>query len=230
MSPHLDDAVLSAGATIFDAVRAGTRVTIVTIFAGEPSWTTPAGDWDARAGFRTAGEAAARRREEDAAACAILGAEPVWLSYADEQYTDPNEDPGILADLRRNADGAAAVLLPGAPLLQADHRRATRLALAAGLGARTGFYVEEPYAAARFIRRPGTPDEIRRATGDLVWAPVRASAHARAAKRAAVRSYASQLPLLGGRWLHWRISLHERWAGGETIAWSSAGPSTTEPS
>ena len=83
LSPHLDDAILSLGAAISGA-RGDVRV--VTVFAGDPDSTLAAGEWDSRAGFRTVGEAARARREEDALACADVGARPVWLPFVDDQY------------------------------------------------------------------------------------------------------------------------------------------------
>jgi LmbE family N-acetylglucosaminyl deacetylase len=41
LSPHLDDAVLSCGATIHQLVTAGERVHIITVMAGDPPETAP---------------------------------------------------------------------------------------------------------------------------------------------------------------------------------------------
>src|SRR5690242_11145568 len=82
ISPHLDDAVLSLGAALSWAARHGARVTVLTVLAGRPDSSTPAGEWDAGSGFGTEGEAATARREEDERACEVLGATPVWLPYA----------------------------------------------------------------------------------------------------------------------------------------------------
>src|SRR5207244_2118642 len=86
ISPHLDDAIFSLGAAIAQTVRSGGDVTVLTVFAGDPSSSAPAGNWDARAGFATVGEAAHARRREDERACAHVGAIPVWLPFGDEQY------------------------------------------------------------------------------------------------------------------------------------------------
>ncbi len=82
LSPHLDDAALSLGATIAYASEVGLAVTVLTVLAGDPDSEEPAGTWDTICGFATAGEAARVRRAEDANACEILGAEPMWLPFA----------------------------------------------------------------------------------------------------------------------------------------------------
>src|SRR2546423_1587749 len=74
ISPHLDDAVLSLGAAIARAVRGGSSVSVLTVFAGDESSTEPADDWARRCGFATEGEAYRTRREEDRRATAWLGA------------------------------------------------------------------------------------------------------------------------------------------------------------
>jgi len=92
LSPHLDDAVFSAGALIHLQARSAERVIVVTLCAGDPPpvealspfarrlhdrWQTPAG-------------AVATRRAEDQAALALLGAEAVHFALPDCIYrTDP---------------------------------------------------------------------------------------------------------------------------------------------
>src|SRR5215208_5087706 len=86
ISPHLDDGVLSLGAAIADASSRGAKVRIVTVFAYDPQASGPPGAWDAACGFHSAEDAARARRAEDAESCARVGAEPVWLPFADEEY------------------------------------------------------------------------------------------------------------------------------------------------
>jgi len=82
VSPHLDDAVLSLGATIARAARAGAQVHALTVFAyGDED--LPVAPWDAECGFRSAGHARSVRREEDARGCALVGAIPDWLPFYD---------------------------------------------------------------------------------------------------------------------------------------------------
>jgi len=184
VSPHADDAALSLGAAISHAVRGGSQVTILTVLAGDPGSTAPAGDWDRRAGFGTAGEAAAARREEDAAACARLGARPLWLPYSDEQYERGGSDDEVLEAVV-DAVGSALVLLPGFPLEHEDHRWLQELLEAAFPPTRRGLYVEQPYAAA-----------CSASPGDG-WRCLRAGLGDQRRKLAACRDYTSQQGLLG---------------------------------
>lgn len=63
LSPHLDDAALSAGLAILSLVRAGERVVVATVFSE--------------------GREASTRKAEDVAAISLLGAEPLHLGMLD---------------------------------------------------------------------------------------------------------------------------------------------------
>lgn len=207
LSPHLDDAVLSLGAAI-----AGARgeVTVVTVFAGDPDSTGAAGEWDSRAGFSTAGEAARARREEDALACSDVGARPVWLPFVDHQYP-PDGDEAVWARLVDALGGAETVLVPAFPLIHPDHGRLLELVERNGLpGRRLGRYVEQPYAAAWTDGSPGDG-----------WASLAAGLPQRVAKLRACGRYVSQLPLLrnSGPVLR-KVVAYEVARGGESVSWS----------
>ncbi len=76
LSPHLDDAVLSAGGMISEQTQAGEPVEVWTVFAGDPPpppFTPFAAELHARWGAAHE-NAAALRRAEDAAACQALAA------------------------------------------------------------------------------------------------------------------------------------------------------------
>lgn len=95
ISPHLDDAVLSAGGLIHEQARQGQRVEIWTVVCGFPSEAelTPLAQvlhfqW----GFTSAEETVRSRRREDERAAAIVGARPVHFEFPDCIY-------------RRSADG-----------------------------------------------------------------------------------------------------------------------------
>lgn len=184
VSPHADDAALSLGAAISHAVRGGSQVTILTVLAGDPGSTAPAGDWDRRAGFGTAGEAAAARREEDAAACARLGARPLWLPYSDEQYERGGSDDEIRTAVAEAA-GSSFVLLPGFPLDHPDHSWLHELLEPSFPPERRGFYLEQPYAATSEADPPEGWRRLSATLGD------------QRRKLAACRSYASQEEPLG---------------------------------
>jgi LmbE family N-acetylglucosaminyl deacetylase len=216
-SPHLDDAVFSLGAAIASASDAGARVTILTVMACDPSSSRPASSWDRAAGFRTEGDAAATRREEDAAACRIVGADPVWLPFGDHGYGRGAEDDEVWAAVEPHVTGADSVLAPGRPLAHPDHAWLGRLALArVSSNVRLGLYVEQPYG---YHAGPSTggPDL---GSGSLRWIGLGVDPRHIRSKRRAVRAYRTQVRRLSDRpLLVRRVVRAERRAGGERIAW-----------
>ena len=204
ISPHLDDAVLSLGAGISWAARHEADVTVLTVLAGDPASTEPAGAWDRRAGFASAGEAARVRRLEDERACELLRAQPVWLPFSDHQYGRGGTDDEIRAAVLEAVAGAH-VLLPGFPLAHDDHAWLHRLLDGAFPADRVELYAEQPYAAWSEESRPAG------------WRPVRAGPIDWQRKLRACRAYRSQLSLLGGGVLA-AILRHELRAGGESLA------------
>lgn len=252
VSPHLDDAALSLGATIARAARAGSQVTVATVFAGDPEISAEAGPWDVACGFADARAAVRGRREEDARACAILGATPVWLPFDDVEYEPEHDADAIWAALEPSLDGAGLVLTPGFPLAHPDHEWVTRL-LVARCDAPLAFYTEQPYANLEAIgrgygrdalgkalrialrtpagRRAQTPQPHDTINGLLdapaTWVAAGADRAARDAKRRAILAYDSQVPNLGGRLLE-RIRLYERGWGGEGVGLKEAGRNAEE--
>lgn len=100
LSPHLDDAVFSAGGLIYDQVRSGIPVEIWTFMCGyvpEEDVSPFARLIHEQWGFSSAAETVRRRREEDKNAAAILGAGTVHFDFPDCIY-------------RRGADGRGAWL------------------------------------------------------------------------------------------------------------------------
>lgn len=214
LSPHIDDAVLSVGAYMHEQARGGTDVRVLTVFANDPTMGDPPGAWDLLCGFASAAAAARARRAEDARACAIVGAAPQWLTFADESYGRRPDADDVWEAIRRPIAGCALLLVPGFPLRHADHAWLTRLVVErrAELTARLGFYAEQPYARAAFDR------------GDAAAAPlqlelerVATSVTDRLAKLRAASQYRSQLRPLGRRILV--RALGEEWLrGGELVA------------
>jgi LmbE family N-acetylglucosaminyl deacetylase len=89
LSPHLDDAVLSAGGLIYEQTRAGIPVEIWTFMCGYP----PPGDASPFAellhsqwGFSSAEETTRARREEDKNAAARVGAQVTHFDFLDCIY------------------------------------------------------------------------------------------------------------------------------------------------
>ena len=216
VSPHLDDAVLSVGATIAHASRAGASVEVLSVFAGDPASTTPAAGWDRRAGFETEGAAAAARREEDQAACAIVGARGTALTFPLAGYKRPRDPDLVHHAVAEAAAAPDALLVPGFPLVNDDHRWLHELLLARRLPCgRLVLYAEQPYRYSVRRERPTPGPPFR-------WSSTGARLGDLRLKRGAVLAYRSQLPLLGLErrrhlQLH-RLLLHEALHGGEAVA------------
>src|SRR5262249_1712424 len=120
VSPHLDDAILSLGATLARVSCDARSLDVVTVFCGDPTSTAPAGSWDSLAGFTPQGAASRQRRDEDRRACELVGATPRWLPFPDGQYPRLGRDD--LGEVVSAAcAGADTLLLPGFPLVHADH-------------------------------------------------------------------------------------------------------------
>jgi LmbE family N-acetylglucosaminyl deacetylase len=182
VSPHSDDGVLSLGASMARWARAGARVELLTVLALDPASSAPAGGWDGRAGFETEGEAARARREEDAAACAVLGATPRWLPFGSVDYERHGDDDEVWHAVREGLDGASIVLVPGAPLTHPDHAWLHGVLAARLPAGAVAAYAEQPYALK---------------AGVHPFAEVAVGARDRIAKWRALKAYRSQLPLLG---------------------------------
>lgn len=214
VSPHLDDVVFSLGAAISRTTRRGYHVTVLTVLAGDPDSSAPAGAWDSSAGFKTAGEAARIRREEDRRACELLGAGSEWLPFGDHQYTRGAPEQEVRDAVVAVVDGRP-VLLPGFPLLHEDHHWLHGMLAAAFPDA--GLYTEQPYGAAH-TDRPGVSQEptARNAPGPHAWRFLRAGLRDRRRKISACRAYSSQLPLLEPHFVR-DIVKYEVRVGGESI-------------
>lgn len=219
LSPHLDDGVLSLGATMHTAARRGARVELLTVFGCDPGSEAQAGGWDRRAGHRTEGESARARREEDRRACAILDVVPVWLPFGSVDYERHASDGEVVESVLAAVDGADAVLIPGSPLTHPDHLWLVRALVAAHLPAgRIGWYAEQPYTRRTGVE-PTAPDWLAAELGETPpFERARASAGARLAKWRAIREYRSQLPLLGMRRSLRRGPLSLAWIA-EAVAW-----------
>jgi LmbE family N-acetylglucosaminyl deacetylase len=224
VSPHLDDAVLSLGAHISSLVCSGASVCVLTVFAGDRSSSAPAGGWDRRAGFGTEAEAANARRAEDLAACAVVGATPRWLSFGDSDYERHGDQQAVLAAVHEALAGSDAALLPGAPLTHPDHSFLMRtLAPSLARLSEVGLYAEQPYSS----RAPGStqaPEWLENTLEcELRFDSAPVGARDWVAKWRAIRTYRSQLPLLGlgGTLALERELVAQAGAGGELVAWVS---------
>ena len=89
LSPHLDDAVLSAGGLIYDQTRSGIPAEIWTFMCGYP----PEGEYSPFAqtlhnmwGYSSAAEAVRERCEEDKNAAAMVGGATFYFDFLDCIY------------------------------------------------------------------------------------------------------------------------------------------------
>ena len=89
ISPHLDDAILSAGGLIYDQARAGNEVEIWTMVCGYPNEqeASPfARELHEKWGFHSIEETIRSRREENRLAAKIVGARDVYFDFIDCIY------------------------------------------------------------------------------------------------------------------------------------------------
>jgi LmbE family N-acetylglucosaminyl deacetylase len=92
ISPHLDDAVLSAGALL----ALTTDPQVVTVFAGYPTPATLT-EWDESCGFTDGVDVVAARRAEDHRALQQLGGTAHWLDFLDSQYSETRPSAADIA-------------------------------------------------------------------------------------------------------------------------------------
>jgi LmbE family N-acetylglucosaminyl deacetylase len=88
LSPHFDDVALSCGGLVWDMVNQGNQVEVWTIMGGHPpneNFSDFARDIHQLWG-NSGREAIDMRREEDRAACGILGAVPRYFDWPDVIY------------------------------------------------------------------------------------------------------------------------------------------------
>ena len=116
ISPHLDDAVFSAGGMLARLARAGWRVVVATVFTAsvpDPRGFALACQLDKGLGPEI--DYMALRRDEDAVACAHIGAEPRWLPFAEAPHRGYGSAAALFAGLHPEDDIVARL----APALRA---------------------------------------------------------------------------------------------------------------
>ncbi len=102
ISPHLDDAVLSAGGLIYEQARAGLAVEIWTIVCGfpPPGELTPFAQLlHSQWGTSSAEETVRIRRAEDLRAASILGAETLHFDVPDSIYRRAPDGEPLYQDI-----------------------------------------------------------------------------------------------------------------------------------
>jgi LmbE family N-acetylglucosaminyl deacetylase len=200
VSPHLDDAVFSAGGTLARLAAAGHEVVVVTVFTG--SVAAPTGfalACQTDKGLAPDVDYMALRREEDAAALGRLGVRGQHLGLLEAPHRGYGSPPELFAGRHDGDDVASDVLDALAPRLaradlvlapqavgdHVDHQVVTAVVAARADPDRTAWWRDTPYA----VRHP-----------DAVGAPGVAGAEIAvdvtdvlAAKAAAAGAYATQV-------------------------------------
>ena len=133
---------------------------------------------------------------------------PQWLPFGSIDFERHGDDQAVWQAVQEALDGARLVVVPGSPLEHPDHAWLHDLLVARLPESAIALYAEQPYA----LRAGGSP---------FTRAPV--GARDRLAKWRAIRSYRSQLPLLGMRRGFRRGPLRLAWAA-ERIAWPDGSP------
>ncbi len=216
LSPHLDDVALSIGGAIARFTLENQRILVVTIAAGAPppgSLPSPFAASLHRAWGLDAVDAVARRRREDEAAMALLGAESWRLDLLDAVYRLPESygseaallgEPATHDRLEIELIAALAPILAASPraLLLAplavgghvDHRLVHRAAIELARQDReVAFYEDFPYAA-----RPGAVAERLDAIGAALEPTIVDITATLDRKIAAILAYTSQIEALFG--------------------------------
>jgi LmbE family N-acetylglucosaminyl deacetylase len=228
ISPHFDDAVLSCGGLIYEQAQQGIPVEIWTICAGDP----PPGPlsvmalenhevWDTG----TAEETVALRREEDAAAAALVGAEIYLFDIPDCIYRRSPEGnlfyiDDVFAPLDPLEAGlsveVAAVLAEEllsddvivCPLTIGNHMDHVMVRTAVEqLQRPVRYYADIPY----LLNRPGALEPLTRGLTDESF-PV--SEKGLAAWLDGIAAYKSQIWMLFETEEKMRESIRAYWAGG----------------
>ncbi len=189
ISTHLDDAVFSAFSVLSSAT------TVITVLAAIP----PPGQvarWDADGGATDSSRRVRERRDEDRRALAVCGADPVYLDFADKQYTaagmlaapSPEAIQAALAPLLHDASGVYAP----AGIGNTDHVVVRDAVLAVRPDAT--LYADLPYALRIEYGGFELPAPLQAAA--RVVEDVALTDPVVEAKLAAARCYTSQLPQL----------------------------------
>lgn len=211
LAPHLDDAVLSCGGQIFLKTAADKPVLVITLMAGDPpqQTLTPFAQL-LHERWQLAENATAERRAEDAAACAILGADYQHWDLPDCIYRfDPQTKTGFYGSEEAlfgavHPSEAALVASLGerlrdlpphgrllAPLTVGNHvdHQIVRRAVETLPPDHIAYYEDYPYAAV-----PGALEKALSA-GDLTWRAevIPLSEEALQAKIKAIAAYTSQV-------------------------------------
>lgn len=244
LAPHLDDAALSCGGQIWQETAVGRHILIVTIMAGDPPAAAVRSDFvrELHARWQLPANAEALRRQEDAAACRLLGADYQHWPVPDCIYrTHPETDsllypdwesvitavhPAETALIEALAAQMAALPTAGrvvAPLgvgCHADHlitRRAAELCFGAALW----YYEDFPYVREAGALTAVIPPHTNQWQAQVISL----SAAALSAKANAIAAYVSQVSTFfkDPQDLADQLQTYARTVGGERL-WRQTHP------
>ena len=204
VSPHLDDAIFSAGGSLCRYAREGWRVLVATVFtASTPNPSGFALTCQLDKGLAADVDYMALRRNEDAVACTLIGAEPIWLPFVEAPHRGYHSAEALFAGLRRD-DAVVDEITPALIRLiertdpdivmapQAIGAHADHIALYAALSACSRpmqLWIDFPYAA----RSASRPSPFAEAIRSLSQRTIDLHGDELRIKREAVACYASQL-------------------------------------
>jgi len=239
LSPHLDDVVLSCGAQIFQQINNGHSVIVATVMAGDPP-VQPLSDYASslHRRWQVDSKSIALRRDEDIAACAVLGADYLHWPIPDciyrrdpgtdlPLYTSDNDIFGDIDIVEKKLIGRIASLLRElpphnqliAPLTignHVDHQLVRGAAELVREKAQLRYYEEYPYIS---WVKDAEMDLLTGPEGKMETMPV--SEEALAFKIEAISCYKSQISTFftGIPDARQRVRSHTILAGGERL-WS----------
>jgi LmbE family N-acetylglucosaminyl deacetylase len=234
LSPHFDDAVLSCGGMIWEQVRSGDVVEIWTVCAAS---APPEGDLPEfarllHAALKAPEREVSRRRGDDRAACAQVGAVPRYGRLADCIYRRlPSGAPLIVQNddlwlpvhpgeaglvgklarwMRRSLPREANLVCPLTLGNHTDHRLVR--SAAESLKRELYYYADFPYSAQGSWAEPGLAEE------GLYRKEV--SPEGLRAWQEGIAAYGSQAERLFGSLGEMRVRVEEYWKnGGGSVLW-----------
>lgn len=209
LSPHLDDAVLSAGGWIYDQTQAGERVEIWTIMCGYP----PTQELSMFAqylhyqwGMTNARQVVSGRRIEDKKAAAVLGAKVYHFNFLDCIYRQDKAGDWLYFDIFTDPlPGEADLPAQIAEAISARLKPDDKLVCQLGIGKHVDHVTVR--RAAELLRRPlhyvadipyyfNTPEHLESKTAGMKKKVERVSRTGLKSWKEAVLEYKSQISML----------------------------------